>query len=150
MKPNLRHATLLLALLLAAPVTLAAQTPTTDEAQLPAQLRESRTALNSAYSGLRAEDALAHYADDVRVVFNGQEFRGKPAARAWLNDALAGLAALRMGAPNFTLRENEVLESAGYTVTRGGGEPASGMVETLWRLHEGSWRVATMLVVISQ
>jgi ketosteroid isomerase-like protein len=143
---QLRRASLLFAFVLVAPGAVSAQATTNDETQLPAALKESRAALQKAYTALNPATAVDHYADDIQVSFGMDEYRGKPSATAWLHDALAGLSALRLGTPTFTIAPQEVTESANYTIVQADGQEADGTVQAVWRLTDGAWKVVRLIV----
>ena len=116
---------------------------TQDTTKLPAPMRAVRAQLNTALTGLRAADAAAFFADSAVAEFQGQVFTGKPAVQAWLTDALAGVTSLRFSNFRFTISENEIVESADYTVGTPEGEQP-GSTETVWRRINGGWKVVRL------
>ena len=128
--------------LAAHPVGAQAQA-TPDTTKLPAAMRAVRAQLNTALTGLRAADAAAFFADSAVAEFQGQVFTGKPAVQAWLTDALAGVTSLRFNNFRFTISENEIIESADYTVGTPEGEQP-GSTETVWRRINGGWKVVRL------
>ena len=128
--------------LVAHPVGTQAQA-TQDTTRLPAAMRAIRAQLNTALTGLKAADAVAFFADSAVAEFQGQVFSGKPAVQAWLTDALAGVSSLRFSNFRFTISENEIIESADYTVGTPEGEQP-GSTETVWRRVNGGWKVVRL------
>ena len=142
----LRFSALLFLLTLALPAAVSAQ-ETQDTMKLVPQLRTVRNAMSAGYAKLAGADVAAHYADDIVVQFGPDEFRGKEQATAWITQQLGALSGLKVAAPSFTVKADEVIERSTYTVNLPDGTAQNGSVETVWKKQtNGAWKVARMTV----
>lgn len=142
----LRFSALLCLLTLALPAAVSAQ-ETQDTMKLVPQLRTVRNALSASYAKLAGADVAAHYADDIVVLFGESEFRGKQQATGWITQQLGALSGLKVAAPTFTVKADEVTERSTYTVNMPDGTSQQGTVETVWKKQaNGAWKISRMTV----